>query len=657
MESRIDIQFRDIYDIVSEVVHELSMEYKDELEELLNQNIEMLEMDSSMSKNESIEQSSDAIDPVTDPEIPIEQRIHHFETYYLTGPKADHEKCKHLFKHSLGNFRRILKINQVLQIAEISLPLHHLLIFSPFWVRDPLTWCESHSMDMFDHLFSIYPAPEGFKGEWYKCRNTVNRKWLYWHLILMQGGSLKRASKLFNWNIFSKFQHYLSELDHEHTFEQYVSYTEVLRICQNKKMARAISMNSAFAIDITDPSLETALLKFWYETVHWCANHYSKIGDNDALILLWAMHKYTEAIQENKHFSWKGRSPNNVIALSREYQSKREFTEDQYHWNSHDLDWNYQQDPLHHWTIHEITSASELYLEGIEMQHCVAIYLEKCLNEVSAIFTMKYNQKRVATIELDCSKRQVVQAYGPANSTLTQLQRDILKKWVKEVVEPVAEKKNELLSPKTLQLLQEFNLTTLYSYTDEGNTLLHEMVKSGETEDVELLLQDVKPDITNKHNEIPLMIAVKENRVEMVRILMKAKPAHSMLNYPPDSIIYEAFARGNRKILDELLESRSIMNPVIIYMASTLECSTTLSYLQNRGADMNASDSIGRTALFFAIKNKDVRSIRRLNALGAKLDLMSYLEAEKSCNSEIRSLTAKKDPIHFPGSEERGRVC
>lgn len=621
---------RDVYNILAEVIHELNMENEDELSWLNKQIGNSIDDAVSKSKKESLEVKHRDRDPVTDQNLSIEKRLYLYEINYLKTATGNGERLKNLLLHSIGNIRRVQKIHQALQIAEMSPPLHQFLIFSPFWIRDPLTWSDLDSRDLFEHLFSEYCTPRYFQGMWYQNRNNVNRKWLVWHILLMQGGSLKKASNLFGWNLYSKFQHHLVQNQDGMSFEELIAYSEALRLGNNIEVARSISLNPAFAIDITETSLDPSFVRFWYETAHWLNNNYFNLEQNEmAPILEWAMHKFTEANREGKQFSWKGRTPNNVVDLSAEYQSERMIIGDELQWKPHGMDWSYQPDRLKSWLIKEITSASELYQEGKRMNHCVGMYLQDCLSKKHAIFSMVFNQINVATIQLDLRKKCIVQALGPMNSLLNKDQKEILDKWLREAVlhtKPVCDGQ---ISVKTQKLLRENHFESVYAYNELGNTLLHEMVKRGEKEIVEHLLTDIEPDVTNMNDETPLMIAVREECLEMIRILKNAKPKHTLMKYPGDCILFEAIKRENTLIVDELFNNYSIVSPEFIYKVATLKRPFMLKYFLRKGANINAADSIDRTALNFAIEKKDGKTIRRLFKYGAKLDLMSYLAAQK----------------------------
>jgi len=87
------------------------------------------------------------------------------------------------------------------------------------------------------------------------------------------------------------------------------------------------------------------------------------------------------------------------------------------------------------WTINEIISDTLLYEEGEEMHNCVFSYLENCLSGQCAIFSVKSNGKRKATLEvrMNDSKYQIVQAREKMNAPIKDNAiKSIIILWAKE---------------------------------------------------------------------------------------------------------------------------------------------------------------------------------------------------------------------------------
>lgn len=85
------------------------------------------------------------------------------------------------------------------------------------------------------------------------------------------------------------------------------------------------------------------------------------------------------------------------------------------------------------WTIREITTPEELYLEGKTMRHCVGSFAFRCMRRASSIWSMKFEQgetqNHALTIEVQPSTRVVCTAKGYRNARPTTEQRRILEMW------------------------------------------------------------------------------------------------------------------------------------------------------------------------------------------------------------------------------------
>jgi len=68
------------------------------------------------------------------------------------------------------------------------------------------------------------------------------------------------------------------------------------------------------------------------------------------------------------------------------------------------------------WTICELTTGQMLLEEGAAMQHCVGTYIRQCAAGGCAIFSVRRDGVRVATLELLPADIAVIQLRGPCNA-------------------------------------------------------------------------------------------------------------------------------------------------------------------------------------------------------------------------------------------------
>jgi hypothetical protein len=98
------------------------------------------------------------------------------------------------------------------------------------------------------------------------------------------------------------------------------------------------------------------------------------------------------------------------------------------------------------WTITELLTSRELFLEGRAMRHCVASYAERCAKRQTSIWSLQVENRagrhRVLTIEVDLPKRTVCQARRKCNRLPQATEREVMERWAGEQGLKVAESVN-----------------------------------------------------------------------------------------------------------------------------------------------------------------------------------------------------------------------
>ena len=89
------------------------------------------------------------------------------------------------------------------------------------------------------------------------------------------------------------------------------------------------------------------------------------------------------------------------------------------------------------WTFHELSSQVHLLLEGRRLRHCVASYRKMCEAGRSVIFSLRCQDPAFpaaapvsqVTLEIDRTKRRIVQVRGKWNRLPTELERSLISEW------------------------------------------------------------------------------------------------------------------------------------------------------------------------------------------------------------------------------------
>lgn len=82
----------------------------------------------------------------------------------------------------------------------------------------------------------------------------------------------------------------------------------------------------------------------------------------------------------------------------------------------------------------ELTSSKELLEEGQALQHCVGGYGPYCAAGYSSIFSLRYNNARQVTIEINPRNKNIVQARGVSNRRLSSSEQQIINLWFNKIV-------------------------------------------------------------------------------------------------------------------------------------------------------------------------------------------------------------------------------
>lgn len=347
-------------------------------------------------------------------------------------------------KKSSGHPISIVTLENISNKTDHSYNWKLLLLFSPFWIRSPLSWSKESGISIVEHLFVRYQTPEYLYKIWIKT-NRIDFKWLSWFLLIAQGGSMKKAARNFGWRFSSKTLQYLLEADKTLSpIEAYI-YAEIKRMNGSDRMINLILDCPPFVVDLTNPTTDDDFIRFWRNSVQWVIQHENEITDRQINhVLDWAMHEFTESgMRGNRCFSWRGRSLERVLERSTEYRQMIWRPNQVMHhtaeyrparWQEIDVDWETEGEIGDVWSFTELNSSKELHEEGRVLKHCVGGYSNRCVVGNSAIVSLKKNGKRLITIELNPVDKSIIQARGKRNRNPDETEMKIIRKWLDKIV-------------------------------------------------------------------------------------------------------------------------------------------------------------------------------------------------------------------------------
>ncbi|WP_158257620.1 PcfJ domain-containing protein [Haliangium sp. UPWRP_2] len=176
-------------------------------------------------------------------------------------------------------------------------------------------------------------------------------------------------------------------------------------------------------------------MRFWNETIDWLIKHREQLTDeNSTVILEWATLQFIRERADPEPlglgFTLRGRQPQAAYATAIENLPRRDKPQPLLFWPSLGLDWQFQDDEGTSWSCRELTSSRDLADESRVMGHCVASYAYRCVQGLSAIFSLRANGSSQLTIELEPASRAIAQVRGMANRLATAAERAILRRWL-----------------------------------------------------------------------------------------------------------------------------------------------------------------------------------------------------------------------------------
>jgi hypothetical protein len=290
------------------------------------------------------------------------------------------------------------------------------------WVR-PSFIPDEQLEDLIDHCFAIYPTPTFLITAFYE--GPLNR--MLWFIRLGTGAAPKTLPG-FPEHFTAKMVYLFLQTPKGFTIEQALVRAEALGYGASTLIADQLAWSKL--ADVTSSSV------FWSSVIQFFAKAESLDMNQLRRIL-----EFLEAtFQANASFSLKGRT---MLTLERDTTAWQEQMQ-RYRDTYNQAEWPAIGIPLLYWETSvnnrvvtyktvELLTADALYQEGIDMRHCVAEYVDECLDGDAGIFSLrKYDGtsfKKMATIAIDPDNHCITEAQGNCNASLTKEAIRALEVW------------------------------------------------------------------------------------------------------------------------------------------------------------------------------------------------------------------------------------
>lgn len=433
----------EIADYCCEACYQQSQGYADEedtlefklrslLDTLLHPPNWLLELDQAKAQLPSPEPSRIG-EPTTEAD---NDSIEHRLAHHIDKLSSEPDRLRSILEDKISDNRSLRKISR----AGISIGNRHfprlILLFSPFWIRDPLDFSDSGDPhDLLSFLFVKHEAPGFLFPAWLssKSLHEAHLKWVLWLIIIGQGGSLKRSSRYFPWTITGKYQRHLSTAPEHFSPRDAALLSEVKRISGTRTTYQRLTRFAFFVFDPTEPGYTQRT--FWEETVRWLSKHEAELNDDESHdILQWAIHERIESERGPRAlFSWKNRSVSTCQRKADTYLTSIQLGDQHLRWKSQGWNLDFTDNSGLNWSIVELLNGRELAQESRLMRHCVSTYSIRCHRGHAAIFSLRKNGTREITVEIDLHKKSLAQARGKLNRPAMADELVAINQWLKEI--------------------------------------------------------------------------------------------------------------------------------------------------------------------------------------------------------------------------------
>ncbi len=316
------------------------------------------------------------------------------------------------------------------------------------WHRAPEQWCppegSAHAQltSLVQHLFEMYPVPEFLTAIWWSERSEYWERDLYLHLA--RGAGVRRFQWPFELRITKSIARWFVSAPPGMLPFQALRWAQVHALGGDDQLARIIATCTRLREPLDEEPFWETVLRFLIRNMPLSRIeiilivifiHCQRFQPGE---LIWGPGGGSEPLQPE--FSLRGRT---LMSLRRHMANWRDDVRPRLPPPDQRKSWEpttisgfeiAHDDEV--WTIGELLTDRALFVEGNNMQHCVAEFIDECARRETSIWSMKVCReeirRRVLTIEVDPESKIVKQAQGKRNSDPSPAARRILRQWAEQ---------------------------------------------------------------------------------------------------------------------------------------------------------------------------------------------------------------------------------
>lgn len=328
--------------------------------------------------------------------------------------------------------------------------LHQVVRFLKDWKRSSYDWepktysVESQLIDICQWLFGQYKVPEFLASVWL---DSDFEKFIPWYLAVAQGKSLKTIAPFSS--MTARMRHIFLITPSKYNAVEAVYRAGAIALGADKILVQTILTSRLIKqLNRYDPQEH---FSFWITLIQFFINNpMLALSQFDPLIDYIQHMREKPQMVNGIRYSWlhkdhpgykiTGRSPLRLLADMEIWHRETQKIKNNgfVTWESCGLEkFVHIEGPEYHqkiWEIEEILDSKTLQQEGRAMHHCVGSYAKDCKSGYNSIWSMKYQERKVLTVQVahTSSYPKIIQVRGLQNRLPTPKEKQILNVWAQQ---------------------------------------------------------------------------------------------------------------------------------------------------------------------------------------------------------------------------------
>jgi hypothetical protein len=294
------------------------------------------------------------------------------------------------------------------------------------------------------HLLASYPVPACMTAAWFVRPPGQVHPEQEWYKHLGRGHSLRTAGLPLH--LTRAMAHTFGQAPHHYSVKEALRWAQVRGLGGPAALARAVAA--------TRLGREFGHEDFWLTVMQFFVNHPRMDVAHVGPVVDFLHHQRFQTREvfvpgqgnvrqgpPQPDYSMKGRTVASLLRQVSEWhrQLGRDDRTPALSWprsfigEYRQVEGTEQQENLRCWTLRELVTSRELFLEGQALHHCVATYARDCAGRQTTVWSLRVDTgggpRRVLTVEVDAGRRLIRQARGKANRPPRPAERAVLASW------------------------------------------------------------------------------------------------------------------------------------------------------------------------------------------------------------------------------------